>query len=136
MRGYIRHPDAIPVEVVPVDNDMLPDSAELPGLCCRVERPFARGSAVRFTLPSMPVDFTGIGRISCCCRHGDSWLARISLSSEQALYHLRMVEQLCQIEAYRHCVSEHQGRQLNAEQAAAEWISRYAADFDQYFAMS
>lgn len=136
MRGYIRHPDSIPITVTLADDHRLPESADLPGLCCRVEQPFAPGSTVRFTLPSLPVPFTTYGRVSCCCRHGDHWLARIALPCEQTYYRLRMVEQLCQIEAYRHCVAEHQGRQLDVEQAAAEWIDRYAADFDQCFAMS
>lgn len=40
----------------------------------------------------------------------------------------RMVEQVCQIKKY-HQTLEQQGRVLSIEEAAMEWISRYAADF-------
>jgi hypothetical protein len=41
----------------------------------------------------------------------------------------RMVEQVCHIEDYRQSVSRIEGRQLSAEEAATEWIDRYARDF-------
>jgi hypothetical protein len=40
-----------------------------------------------------------------------------------------MVEQICHIERYRNDVAQREGRQLTAEEAALEWISRYASSF-------
>ncbi|MDY6992513.1 MAG: hypothetical protein SVR94_07890 [Pseudomonadota bacterium] len=40
----------------------------------------------------------------------------------------RMLEQVCQIEKYRQSL-EQQGRTISIEEAAMEWISRYAAEF-------
>ena len=40
-----------------------------------------------------------------------------------------MVEQVCQIEHYRREVLRVEGRVLDAESAAVEWIGRYAAEF-------
>ena len=40
-----------------------------------------------------------------------------------------MVEQVCQIEHYRQAVLRQEGRALDGEAAAPEWIARYAADF-------
>jgi len=45
------------------------------------------------------------------------------------LFRLRMIEQICQIEHYRKEVKLVEGRDLSAEEAASEWISRYASDF-------
>ncbi len=42
---------------------------------------------------------------------------------------MRMVEQVCHIERYRADVLEREGRALTGEQAAEEWIKRYAEDF-------
>jgi len=36
---------------------------------------------------------------------------------------------VCHIEDYRQSVSRIEGRQLSAEEAATEWIDRYARDF-------
>jgi hypothetical protein len=40
-----------------------------------------------------------------------------------------MVEQVCAIEQYRGEVLENEGRELTAQEAAAEWIGRYAGRF-------
>lgn len=40
-----------------------------------------------------------------------------------------MVEQLCHIEHYRRTVRESQGRALGSQEAAIEWIERYAEAF-------
>jgi hypothetical protein len=41
----------------------------------------------------------------------------------------RMVEQLCHIAHYRQRVVQRQGRELSEEEAASEWIARYAEWF-------
>ena len=48
---------------------------------------------------------------------------------ETPLFAARMVEQVCQIEHYRQQVQRAEGRVLDAETAAREWIKRYAASF-------
>jgi hypothetical protein len=40
-----------------------------------------------------------------------------------------MIEQICHIESYRRDVAQQEGRQLTTEEAAVEWISRYASSF-------
>jgi hypothetical protein len=42
-----------------------------------------------------------------------------------------MVEQICFIEHYKNEMLETQGRKLTSEQAAAEWIENYGADFPE-----
>ena len=43
-----------------------------------------------------------------------------------------MVEQICHIEHYRIKVKENDGRDLNIEEAAQEWIEKYARDFPNF----
>ena len=40
-----------------------------------------------------------------------------------------MIEQVCHIEHYRKEVMLREGRELSAQEAAREWISKYAGDF-------
>jgi hypothetical protein len=42
-----------------------------------------------------------------------------------------MVQQVCQIEHYKNIVYEREGRILDGNEAAAEWIQKHAADFAQ-----
>ena len=41
----------------------------------------------------------------------------------------RMVEQVCHIEEYRAAVRRREGREMTSEEAASEWIGKYAAHF-------
>jgi len=50
------------------------------------------------------------------------------ISAEDA-FAARMVEQLCHIERYRHELAEKEGRVIDAETAAAEWIAKFARHF-------
>jgi hypothetical protein len=42
---------------------------------------------------------------------------------------MRMCEQVCHIENYRNEVKAAEGRELTPEQAAVEWVSKFAARF-------
>lgn len=53
----------------------------------------------------------------------------IEFENADELYSLRMVEQVCHIEHYRNQVKEHEGRTLSIEDAAEEWIKRFAGEF-------
>ena len=53
----------------------------------------------------------------------------LQFDDPEQLYQLRMIEQICHIEHYRQQVEQQEGRHLTSEQAAKEWIRRYAGDF-------
>jgi hypothetical protein len=42
---------------------------------------------------------------------------------------VRLIEQICYIEHYRQEVLISEGRKLTSEQAALEWIEKFAQDF-------
>jgi hypothetical protein len=53
----------------------------------------------------------------------------VSFADAEQIFQLRMIEQICHIEHYRKEMREHHQRELSSEQAAKEWIERYAAEF-------
>jgi len=53
----------------------------------------------------------------------------VEFLDQDILFRLRMVEQICHIEQYRRTVRESQGRVLSSQEAAIEWIERYAEAF-------
>jgi hypothetical protein len=60
----------------------------------------------------------------------------ISFNTEQNSFTARMVEQICQIEHYRQEVEQLEGRILDSEEAAEEWLQRYAEDFNRIFSLN
>ena len=51
--------------------------------------------------------------------------------NEADAYAARMVEQICHIEHYKANVRRKEGRLISGEQAAKEWIEKFAENFPQ-----
>ena len=58
-----------------------------------------------------------------------------ALSSQEA-FRLRMLNQCRQIGEYRQRVLKETGRLLTLDEAALEWIERYASTFDQDYPLN
>jgi hypothetical protein len=53
----------------------------------------------------------------------------VQFMDEADAFRARMVEQVCSIERYRREVEAKEGRRLTRDEAAQEWIRRYAGRF-------
>ncbi|MBN8455244.1 PilZ domain-containing protein [Accumulibacter sp.] len=132
-RSFIRHPADIPVDI---DIDAAHRRAERRlkdvsegGLACRSRRPLPVGSPVLLSIPLVQPPFRAAGVVVWCRRQGAVYEVGIRFDDADDLFAARMVEQVCQIERYRQQVLRDEGRVLDAEAAAREWIERYAAGF-------
>lgn len=136
MRRFVRHPTDIPIAVrslqtdAPVDGDtctMLDVSQG--GLACEVAQSFAVGSLVEIHIASVWPEYKGRGEVVWCAAKADRFEIGVAFTDHGEAYKSRMVQQVCQIEHYKNIVFEREGRVLDGDQAAAEWIEKYAADF-------
>ena len=66
-------------------------------------------------------------RVAWCHQEGSSFAVGVQFLDAAEACQVRMVEQVCPIESYRRDVEQREGRQLTAEEAAEEWISRHAS---------
>ena len=137
MRQFIRHPVDVPIEV-DTDDPSLPASAVHTHDISRGGLAFRCGFAVRpglhvgIRIPYVKPAFEARARVVWCRPHdAQSYeLGVIFLDAEDAFL-ARMVEQVCHIEDYRKSVLRVEGRELSAEDAAIEWIEKYAAQFPE-----
>ena len=133
MRNYIRHPTSIPIHVKTggssLKNLSLQNLSE-GGLCFTTDKSIRVGACIDFEIPFVSPDYLGQG-IVVWRRKQTEQLYEIGLrfTSEADFFRTRMVEQVCQIESYRHDVEEKDGRHLNSEEAALEWIEKFAEEF-------
>jgi hypothetical protein len=132
VRVYVRHPSEFPVELRAPD-DRQPRRERLRdlsagGLCCRSASPFAQGEYVRIRIPVGVASFEGEGRVAWCRPHDGCYRVGIEFIAEPEAFRVRIVEQICHIERY-HRQQRAEGREVSEEQAAIEWIDRYAANF-------
>jgi len=137
IRQFIRHPADIPIqaslntqEIVGNDDDVTLTNIGLGGLAFQSTEALDSGEKAEISIPALEMDSRLSGTV-VWCREAGPGLYEIGLrfDDSESLYRMRMIEQVCHIEHYRRQVLEHENRELTANQAAKEWISRYAGDF-------
>jgi hypothetical protein len=133
MRLYIRHPSDVPIDYQlggrsNTSRDQLTNFSE-GGLCFVAKQHIDPGSEIHFAIPIMPPHFHASGVVIWCREEAGEYHVGVKFTEEETAYAVRMVEQLCYIEHYRQSVRESEGRRLTGEEAALEWIEKYAGTF-------
>jgi hypothetical protein len=133
-QGYIRHPDEIPVSVQVSQNP--PNScaqvldSDFLGISFLSDQDYAKETLLDLMIPVNGSFFETTG-IVAWSQPTQTKAYRIGLYFDNAeiAYAVRMIEQICHIEAYRQRVEAEQGRPISQESAAAEWIQTFAHNF-------
>jgi len=153
MRRFVRHPAEIPIELeehgrrsrcgtvaqagarsiarsgVQSGLSSRLQNLSAGGLCCEVDRFIAEGTAIQIRIPVVNPDYTGQGVVVWCRPQNSHYEVGIEFEQEEEAFKSRMVEQVCLIEQYRKRIRAAEGREIDGEQAAREWIARYAGEF-------
>lgn len=133
MRNYIRHPTSIPIQVSTngeASSEVRISNLSAGGLCFFTDIPVKVGSVVDLIIPCIKPDYQGEGIIVWRrSQPSVGFEVGVRFANDDEYFRVRMVEQVCQIEEYRQQLAE-VGRKLTAEEAAQEWIRRFAASFD------
>ena len=134
MRSFIRHPSDIPIEYhMDVEGsgagqECLHDIGH-GGLSFSSSRELAVGASITIRISQLQPAFEVEGQVAWCRPEGDGFTIGVSFLQAGDRFRVRMVEQVCHIEHYKSEVLATQGRSISGEQAAREWISRYAESF-------
>ncbi len=132
MRRYIRHTSSMPLDHRPseaaVHPERLRDVSE-GGLRFSTDDAMEGDKRLHLTIRMKDNDLQVDGRVIWCTPTDEGYDVGVAFDEPASAFTVRMVEQLCRIEAYRRQVAQTEGRQLTSEQAAAEWVDKYAADF-------
>ena len=135
MRQFIRHPVDMPVEIR--TGEFEPGSAvhthdiSLGGLALLASGPLPVGTCIAVRIAQVQPPFEAHVRVAWCREFEPGYELGVCFLDAQDAFTARMVEQVCHIDDYRKSVRRLEGRELDAEEAAAEWIARHAADFPE-----
>lgn len=130
LQVYIRHPEEIPIELEQLSRTLpASHSTQGLGLICHSHNMIIEGSAVELRVPFVEPSIRVSGIVNWCRNHGPGFELGIDFDNPDATMRMRMLEQLCQIHQYRLDIRAEQGRTLSPDDAAVEWIQRYAALF-------
>jgi hypothetical protein len=130
MRQFIRHPVDIPIEVsstAPADGRCY--NVSHGGLALRCAICLETGDLVLLRIPLVQPTFESSARVAWCSACDQGFELGVEFLDAQDAFRARMVEQVCSIESYRNAIRRAEGRDLTSEEAAIEWISKYAAQF-------
>ncbi|HEX6307766.1 MAG TPA: PilZ domain-containing protein, partial [Longimicrobiales bacterium] len=89
----------------------------------------AIGEVLRLRIPIVEPTFEAEARVAWCMPEAEKYLVGVEFLDSRAAFQSRMVQQVCSIENYRQEVQEREGRTLTTQEAASEWITKYAGRF-------
>ncbi len=104
-------------------------NVSLGGLAFISHKPLELLERVRICIPILNQDNFLVGNVVWCEKSGSAFEIGIEFEKSKDAFRLRMIEQICHIEHYRKEVSRVEGRELDTQEAAKEWITKYAGDF-------
>jgi len=135
MRQFIRHPLDVPVEIRTDQcgraTAFQTQDISLGGLAVHSDAPVTPGSLIEVRIAYVEPAFEARARVAWCRprRDGAGHELGVSFLDREDVFRARMVEQICHIEDYRRAIAREEGRELSSEEAACEWIAKYAHKF-------
>jgi len=131
-RQFIRHPVNVAIHISPQSDDALEDVSISDigegGISFYTNVVFEQGSALSIKIPHVQPPFEALCVVCWQSNKGTSFEVGVRFVDEDSRFRARMVEQVCHIEDYHRKAIE-EGRCLSSEDAAMEWIGKFAAEF-------
>lgn len=135
MRTYIRHPTDIPVQIeVKSQSEQQRQirNVSYGGLAFVSDTSIESGAHIQIYINVVDPPFEAEGIVTYCRQRQGHYQVGVEFIRRNDLYIARMVEQICHIQQYKQHVARQEGRQLSAEEAASEWISKFASMFPRW----
>lgn len=134
-RRFIRHSADVPIEVRAVADQA---SRRQPGvnvseggLSFWSDDDIQVGSAIEIRIPAVYPPFEAHARVVWTKPENGRYCIGAEFMDSNTAFRARMVEQVCAIEEYRRQVFRDEGRRLTRDEAASEWIGRFAGRFPE-----
>ena len=136
-RRFQRHQAEIPVEISTPEktwSKQVSSTHDISngGLSFISEIPLQIDQIIKLTIRITRPFFEESAKVIWCHANGSGHEIGVQFMNNQAIYGIRMVEQVCHIEQYRKEMKDQHGRELTTQEAALEWISKYAADYREH----
>ena len=132
-REYVRHTVDVPLEISTVEaaprSSRKGVNVSYGGLAFTMEECLENGQIIHLRIPTIDPPFDANARVVWCRPEGDAWLVGVEFLDSTHAFQSRMVQQVCSIENYRQEVLKNEGRAITTQEAAAEWIAKYAGRF-------
>jgi Tfp pilus assembly protein PilZ len=133
-RHYVRHPSDVPIawslDDIAIEGSEYLKNVSEGGLAFLSPSEVNLGALLVIQIPAVDpqVNLKGVV-VWCAPCENHQFEVGVRFVDENNHFRMRMVEQICHIEVFKKEVLETEGRVISGEEAALEWISRYAPNF-------
>jgi hypothetical protein len=137
LHGFIHHPPGFPIEWRTlrqkqlIANDGKARRGNI-GLCFETNQYIKPDTMLEVTIQVRSEIQKFTGRVILVRNKGELFEIGIWFTSKTDASRIRMVEQICHIEAYLTHKRHHEGPFVSPERVAQEWISRFASRFPSF----
>jgi hypothetical protein len=132
-RQFIRHTADLPIDIalgeLAAHQKEYLINISFGGISFKSSVPVQKDTVIRIKIPLARPVFETSGKTVWCKRNGDYFDVGVEFTGVKDPFKIRMVQQICHIENYKKKVFEEEGRVLTGEQAALEWIRKFAHCF-------
>jgi len=133
MRNFIRHPAEAPLtyclkQDTPVNIEKLHNLGH-GGLSFYLNEAVPVGTVMQITIPNLKYHFSEEGIVVWSRKQKDNCQIGLRFTDDKSTFRMRMIEQVCYIDAYRRKINFIESKDLSWKEAADEWIKKYARAF-------
>jgi len=134
LQGFIHHPPSYPLRFRTLRRGQVSDheaqtSGQKMGLCFKSHQYYPPGQHMEVMIEIKREAHYFTGEVVLVRSHEQYFEIGLWLDRPDSVAKLRILEQLCHIEAYTRHKHHHEGPFVSPEYIAREWISRYASSF-------
>lgn len=131
MRQYIRHHAGIPLEIIHDDQQYryILQNVSLGGIACHGSHGIDKNCVVNIRMHLLQPVYESQGRVVWCKQTGEDYELGIEHIGDKDKPRLNMVEQISHIEHYLNEVRISEGRNLDGEEAAREWVAIHGSNY-------
>jgi hypothetical protein len=137
LEGFIHHPSAFPLTWRRIRwkrknyNTPMEHQANI-GLCFECEKYIKPGTLLELEITLRGEIQKFSGRVILVKNKGENFEIGVWLTSKEDASRIRIVEQICHIEAYLKLKRHYEGPFVSPDRVAQEWISRFASSFPSF----
>lgn len=138
LEGFIHHPPGFPVQWRPlrakkqIHQPTGDKQHSHLGLCFETDKYIKPGTVLELVIHLRGEDQKFSGRVILVRNKGQLFEIGVWFTSRSDASRLRIVEQICHIEAYLKHKRHYEGPFVSKERIAQEWISRFASTFPSF----
>ncbi len=138
-RRFYRHPVSVPIQYHELQSRSFNRSSSVDlsegGICFMAEHFLAKGAGVSLKIPVGDSVFEVQGQIAYCSRVASLNMYRtgVAFSDATSAFRAKLAEQILEIRSYQKSLAKKTGKDLSEEEAAREWIAKFAKHFSSLF---